>query len=139
MKIESLDHIHVYSSDPDASADFYCRHFEAKQVLRNKNVHGQERVFLSLGGQLLVLGPFPPGLDPADPAELPAAGDGAYTHGFGVAHFGLRVRDVEAATRELARAGVAILTEPTREDSGLCYAYLAAPDGVVVELTQYGD
>ena len=135
MKVESLDHIHIYSSDSDASAAFYCQHFEAKEVLRNENVYGQERVFLSLGGQLVVIGPFPPGIEPADP---PAAGDGAYSHGFGVAHFGVRVLDVEAATRELAESGVAILTQPTQEDSGLRYAYIAAPDGVVVELTQYG-
>ena len=141
MKVESLDHIHIYSADPDGSASFYCRHFEAMEVLRNENVYGQERVFLSLGGQLIVLGPFPPGLEAAQStgkAGLPPAGDGAYSHGFGVAHFGLRVTDVEAATRELAGAGVSILTQPTREDSGLCYAYLAAPDGVVVELTEYG-
>lgn len=135
MKIESLDHIHIYSGEPESSAAFYCRHFEAVEVTRNENVHGQERVFLSLGGQLLVIGPFPPGIEPADP---PASGDGAYQHGFGVAHFGLRVFDVEKAARELAENGVTILSEPTREDSGLRYAYIAAPDGVVVELTQYG-
>ena len=135
MKVESLDHIHVYSSDPDASADFYRRHFEANEVLRNENIHGQERVFLSLGGQLLVIGPFPPGIESAEPPE---PGDGAYQHGFGIAHFGVRVRDVAAAARELAADGVRILTQPTTEDSGLRYAYVAAPDGVVVELTQYG-
>ena len=135
MKVESLDHIHIYSSAPESSAAFYCQHFEAEEVLRNDNVYGQERLFLSLGGQLLVIGPFPPGIEPADPPE---SGDGAYRHGFGVAHFGLRVRDVESATRELADKGVAVLTQPVREDSGLSYAYIAAPDGVVLELTQYG-
>lgn len=135
MKIESLDHIHVYCADADASAAFYRDHFDANEVHRNQNVHDQTRIFLQLGGQLLVLGPFPPGAVAASP---PDATDGAYTHGFGVSHFGLRVADVERAVQELAEAGVKILSEPVFEDSGLRYAYLAAPDGVVIELTQYG-
>ncbi len=60
MKIESLDHIHVYCADPESSALFYTEHFEAKELFRNENVHGQTRIFLSLGGLFLVLGPFPP-------------------------------------------------------------------------------
>ena len=92
-------------------------------------------MFLRLGGQLVVLGPFPPGIAPSTP---PAPGDGAYSQGFGVAHFGLRVLDIDAAVNELAQSGVQILSQPVREATGLVYAYVAAPDGVVVELTQYG-
>ena len=135
MKIESLDHIHIYCEDAERSAGFYREHFGAEEVLRNQNVYDQTRVFVRLGGQLLVLGPFPPGIVPSAPPE---PGDGAYSQGFGVAHFGLRVRDVDAAVEELAAAGVPILSQPVREATGLVYAYVAAPDGVVVELTQYG-
>ena len=134
MKVEKLDHIHVYCRDPEASLAFYRDHFEAVEVLRNEDDQGQPAVFLALGGQLLYVTAFPAGMSPADP---PVPGDGAYTHGFGVAHFGLRVLDVEAAVRELSESGVRVLGGPTREDTGLVYAYIAAPDGVVVELTQY--
>ena len=135
MKILSLDHIHVYCQDVESSAAFYMKHFEAVEVMRNENVHGQPRVFLSLGEAMLVLSPFPPDVTPADP---PVAGDGAYTHGFGVAHFGLRVPDVEAAVKELSEHDIEILGETVSEPTGLTYAYFAAPDGVVIELTQYG-
>ena len=137
MKIETLDHIHIYCADPEASASFYIDHFEASELFRNENVHGQTRIFLSLGGQFLVLGPFPPGLTPSAPPE---PGDGAYTNGFGVAHFGLKVEDVEQAAIELREAGVSLLCDPVHETGGigLSYCYLAAPDGVIVELTQYG-
>lgn len=134
MQVESLDHIHIYAADPEGSALFYTRHFEAKQVLRNTNIHGDTRIFLALGGQILVLGSFPRGIAPANP---PAVGDGAYAHGFGVAHLGLRVADAEAAVQELSADGVAVLSQPVLEPSGLTYAYVAAPDGVVLELTQY--
>jgi len=135
MKILSMDHIHVYCGDLESSAAFYTEHFEAQEVMRNENVHDQTRVFLSLGGTLLVLSPAPPDITPVNP---PAAGDGAYTHGFGVAHFGLHVDDVEASVRELSDRGVEILGPPVSETTGLTYAYFAAPDGVVIELTQYG-
>ncbi len=134
MQVESLDHIHIYAAAPEESARFYQEHFEAKPVLRNTNANGDARIFLALGGQILVVGSFPSGMNPAPPPE---AGDGAYSHGFGVAHFGLRVADVRAAIAELSAAGVRILSQPVREPSGLTYAYVAAPDGVVVELTQY--
>ena len=134
MHVKSLDHIHIYAAEPEESAQFYSLHFEAKPILRNTNVNGDTRIFLALGGQVLVLGSFPSGLSPTPPPE---AGDGAYRHGFGVAHFGLRVADVDAAIGELSASGVRILSQPIQEPSGLTYAYIAAPDGVVVELTQY--
>ncbi len=134
MKVESLDHIHIYAAEPEESARFYTLHFDAKPILRNTNANGDTRIFLSLGGQVLVVGSFPSGLAPAPPPE---AGDGAYRHGFGVAHFGLRVADVDSAIAELSASGVRVLSQPVREPSGLTYAYVAAPDGVVVELTQY--
>jgi len=134
LKIESLDHIHIYSAEPEQSAEFYQRHFEAKPVHRNTNTNGDLRIFLALGGQILVLGSFPSDITPSAP---PIAGDGAYRHGFGVAHFGLRVADLGAAIEELSAAGIRILSEPVHEPTGLAYAYVAAPDGVVLELTQY--
>jgi lactoylglutathione lyase len=134
VQVESLDHIHIYAAKPEESVRFYQQHFEANPVLRNTNANGDTRIFLALGGQILVLGSFPGGLAASPPPE---AGDGAYSHGFGVAHFGLRVADVRAAIAELSAAGVRVLSEPVREPSGLMYAYVAAPDGVVVELTQY--
>ncbi len=134
MYVESLDHIHIYSADPEESARFFERHFEAKSVLRNSNVNGDIRIFLSLGGQIVVIGAFPAGLG----AELPPpAADGAYSHGFGVAHIGLRVASVSEAVSELSAAGVRMLSQPMSEESGLTYAYVAVPDGVVVELTEY--
>jgi catechol 2,3-dioxygenase-like lactoylglutathione lyase family enzyme len=134
MQVKSLDHIHIYAAAPDDSARFYMDHFEAKSVHRNTNANGDTRIFLALGGQILVVGNFPSGHSPAPPPDV---GDGAYRHGFGVAHFGLRVEDVEAAVAELSASEVRVLGRPVREPSGLTYVYIAAPDGVVVELTQY--
>ena len=92
------------------------------------------RIFLALGGQIIVLGSFPTGMGPVTPPE---AGDGAYANGFGIAHFGLRVIDLDTSIDDLSAAGVCVLSEVVHEPTGLSYAYVAAPDGVVLELTQY--
>jgi catechol 2,3-dioxygenase-like lactoylglutathione lyase family enzyme len=133
MHVESLDHIHVYCADPEGSLAFYRRHFEATEVLRSTSADGHPSILISLGGRIVILGPFPGGIEPSAP---PAFGDGAYSHGFGVAHFGLRVADVRAAVRELAEAGVRVLGGPVVEPE-IVYAYVAGPDGVVLELTEY--
>ena len=138
MQVKSLDHIHIYAADPESSARFYVEHFDAKPVARNTNGAGDVRIFLALGGQVLVLGSFPSGLMPMPmPTPMPEPGDGAYRNGFGVAHFGLRVADVALALAELSDSDVPVLSQPVQEESGLTYAYIAAPVGVVVELTQY--
>jgi catechol 2,3-dioxygenase-like lactoylglutathione lyase family enzyme len=134
VHVESLDHIHIYAANPEESAEFYQHHFEAKQVHRNVNANGDVRLFLALGGQIIVVGSFPTGMAPAPP---PDAGDGAYVHGFGIAHFGLRVADLEASIEELSASGIRALSEVVQEPTGLSYAYVAAPDGVILELTQY--
>jgi lactoylglutathione lyase len=134
MHVESLDHIHIYAADPEASVGFYELHFEAKEVHRNTGDDDRVQIFLALGGQIVVVASFPDGMTPTAP---PGSGDGAYDHGFGVAHFGLRVLDIAAALEELTAGGVAVLTKTTPGFSGLEYAYIAAPDGVVIELTQY--
>jgi catechol 2,3-dioxygenase-like lactoylglutathione lyase family enzyme len=134
MNVLSLDHIHIYSANPEESARFYTDHLNATRVHDNTNKNGDLRIFLALGGQILVVGSFPSGMTATDPAQ---AGDGAYEHGYGVAHFGLRVEDIFAAITELSASGVRLLAEPQSEASGLTYAYIAAPDGVVIELTQY--
>jgi catechol 2,3-dioxygenase-like lactoylglutathione lyase family enzyme len=134
VRVKSLDHIHIYAANPEQSAEFYQLHFEAKQAHRNVNTNGDARIFLALGGQIIVLGSFPTGMASIAPPE---AGDGAYVHGFGIAHVGLRVGDLEASIDELSASGVRVLSEIVREPTGLSYAYVAAPDGVILELTQY--
>jgi lactoylglutathione lyase len=133
MRVAAFDHVHVYAADPDRTIEFYRRHFGAELVGHLRNADGDTNRFLLLGGQLLVIGGFPPGMAPA---ATPPPGDGALTSGFGVAHVGINVDDVDAAVRELEAAGVPVLS-PVRQGGLVRYAYVQAPDGVVIELTAY--
>ena len=130
MQVEALDHIHIHGVDPDASASFFTEHFAATVVERHAD---GPSVVIALGGEILIFSALPEGVVPAPHPDFVG---GAYANGFGVAHFGLRVADVIGAVDELDAAGVPILGKPQVEP-GLTVAYVGAPDGVVIELTQY--
>jgi catechol 2,3-dioxygenase-like lactoylglutathione lyase family enzyme len=51
-------------------------------------------------------------------------------------HLGINVADVRSAVAELQAAGVTVHSEPA-EAYGTTFAYVEAPDGVLIELTQY--
>ncbi len=134
MKIESFDHVHIYSRKPEEAAKFYIQFFGSEKLYQKKGAGGL-RIFLLLGGQIIVIGPFPAdraGSSPVDPDENP------HQHQVGLDHFGIRVKDLSAAIQELREQRVQILVEPVSGSSGISYAFIAAPDGVIIELTQYG-
>jgi len=134
MKIHRLDHIHIYAADPDASLRFYEKCFGAEVIAETRTSRGGTMYFLRVGGFVLVLAPYPPGTEPGIPTRY---ADGAYQNAFGVAHFGLQVEDLSDAVETVRRLGAEILSEP-REHAGLWFAYVGAPDGVIIELLEYG-
>ncbi len=135
MQVKSIDHIHIYSSDPAASQAFWERHFGAARVFETRNAHDQAVHILQLGGHNLALSEFPPGEAPAAPVVVDRLGREGQGFG-GVMHLGFNVADVAAAVAELRAAGVKVHSEPA-EAHGTIFAYVEAPDGVLIELTQY--
>ena len=133
MKINRLDHIHVYCSNPDASLHFYTSVFEAEMLGKAYGSDGGVRYFLRLGGLALVLAPYPPGTEPRVPVVYR---DGIYEHGYGVGHFGLHVENVDESVETARQRGAKILAEP-REFVGARFAYIGAPDGVIIELLEH--
>lgn len=129
----TFDHLHIYAVDPQRSIRFYEECLDAERLGLISNAAGAENHLLILGGQFVVIGHFPAGMEPATPATV---GDGALRHGFGVAHFGINVDDLDAFASRLERRGIE-LHQPVKDAGSLRYAYFSGPDGVVVELTQY--
>lgn len=134
MKIEAFDHIHIYSKEPGEAAKFYMQFFGSEKLYQKMGPGGL-RIFLSLGGQVIVIGPFPSN---RASSSSDALGEYPHQHQIGLDHFGIRVKDLGAAVQELREQGVQILAEPVKGSSGISYAFIAAPDGVIIELTQYG-
>jgi len=134
MKIESFDHIHIYSKDPEGAAKYYIQFFNGKKLYQKTSGLGL-RIFLSLGGQVIVLGPYPS--DRVDSSSVDVDKK-PHQHRFGLDHFGIRVKNLKTAVQELREQGVQFLTEPVSGPSGIKFAFIAAPDGVIIELTEYG-
>ena len=130
--ISSLDHIHIHAADPWVTIRFYETCLGAERLGSIPSGEGGENHGVLLGGQLLVISEFPPGMTPAEPPEV---GDGALRAGFGVAHFGVQTTDLDAVLAGLRDAGAQVHSDPRRTGS-VRYAYVTAPDGVVIELVE---
>ena len=136
MQIKSIDHIHIYSLLPEQSVEFWKRNFAGEKVFETKNHLHQAVVILRVGGQNLAFSEFPPELVPGAPPQVSAAAGRTGTGPAGVMHLGINVADIRAAVAELDAAGVPVHLQPI-EAYGTTSAYVEAPDGVLIELTQY--
>lgn len=118
---KGIQHIHLLVNDLDRSLAFYTQAFGLTEEFRV----GSTMVFLRIP-------------DTSDVIVLHEIEDkrGAGEQAAGVAHFGLRIRDVElldAAATEIEAAGGQVL-ERGKHAGEFPYAYVADPDGNVIEL-----
>jgi catechol 2,3-dioxygenase-like lactoylglutathione lyase family enzyme len=118
---QGLTHIHLVVRDLARSLRFYQDVFGMQVQFRV----GEHMVFLSTPGSrdLITLN--------GDPKEAHLAGSGG-----GVAHFGFRRAEgasLSAAIEEVEAAGGRLL-ERGEHGPGLPFAYVADPDGYVIEL-----
>jgi catechol 2,3-dioxygenase-like lactoylglutathione lyase family enzyme len=110
-----LDHVHLHVGDVERSLAFYARVFGAEEAFRV----GETLVFLGLPGVNSVI-----------------ALDGRPERERNPAHVGLRLaegEDRDAAVQEVEEAGGSVI-ERGEHAPGVQYAYVADPDGNVLEL-----
>lgn len=118
VETEGLTHLHLRVSDIDASLRFYQGVFGMQEMFRDGSL-----VFLNTPGS-------------NDVITLNPLGDGPIGVDGGVGHFGFRLKpgalldqaisEVEAAGGKLIRRG--------EHAPGVHFAYVADPDGYVIEL-----
>ncbi len=121
IKTEGLTHIHLVVRDLERSLRFYRGVFGMEERFRD----GPHMVFLNTPGSrdLITLN--------ENPTEASLAGENG-----GVAHFGFRLvdpPDLDSAIAEVERAGGKLLSRG-EHTPGVRYAYVADPDGYVIEL-----
>jgi catechol 2,3-dioxygenase-like lactoylglutathione lyase family enzyme len=121
IETEGLTHVHLTVRDLEQSLRFYTGVFGMQERFRD----GPHMVFLNTPGSRdsITLN--------ADPAAVATAGDSG-----GVAHIGFRLKDATAlddAIAQVERAG-GRLVEQGEHAPGIRYAYVADPDGYVIEL-----
>lgn len=121
VRTRGLTHIHLIVRDLERSLRFYRGVFGMEERFRS----GPKMVFLNTPGSedTITLN--------EDPNETQLAGVNA-----GVAHFGFRLAtsaDLEAAIAEVEGAGGKLI-QRGEHAPGVPFAYVADPDGYVIEL-----
>ena len=123
MATYTWDHIHLRTTDPERTAQWYERIFGA-QVIRSMQ-QGQPRIDLKLGGANIFIAPVTAGDGVNPPPKTPYQG---------LDHFGLSVRGIDAIVADLKSKGAVFTMEPTTIRPGVRIAFLRGPEGVSIEL-----
>ena len=125
----AINHVHIRSADPHASASWYEKHFDAKLVSEREVMPGTVTLSMELDGPVrLNISSKPEGSsDDRAAAEL---------NRLGLEHFGFAVADLEADLDRLRGDGVRIVLPLTEVVGGTRLAYIEGPDDVLIELVQ---
>jgi len=126
MAVFNFHHIHLYSRNPMATAQYYERMFGAK-IIETVQSDGKPRVDLDMNGISVFI------LRIAPEAEMP---DSPAAPHLGLDHFGFTVTNLDAAAAELKRKGAKFAVEPNVIRPGVRIAYVQAPENVRVELVE---
>ena len=118
------DHLHLRSSDPEATAQYYVDVFGAAPV--NKvDVRGAARVIVDLAGLHLFIEQVPS--DTPTPPQPPY---------LGLEHIGLAVTNIDAVCAELKARGAEFVVEHHTSRPGVRVAFVRAPENVRIELLE---
>jgi len=125
----SFDHVHLIAKDPKAAAQWYVDKLGGK-VWKSADVRGAPQIYVEIGNAIVIVRGQRTGesVDGKDGLE------------WGVDHFGLRVHgDFDAFCNGLRQKGVAFDVEPRDFNPTTRIAFIAAPDGVSIELLNRKD
>lgn len=132
----SFDHIHLISEDPERAARWYCDILGA-EVKASYELRGAPQINVRVGTTTIIIRGNRPGEDPSAPRGMRHFGDYSSHDEWGVDHFGFRFRgDLRAFCEEIREKGAEFAVEPWEFSPGSLLCYLAAPDGVSIELVQ---
>ena len=125
----SFNHVHLKSSDPGKTADWYVEAF-GFEIVNDENPRPQgDRVIRCRTKDGVAIN-----ISGARTGEL--MGEGDATAHWGLEHFGIEVDDIEAELKRLEELGAEVLEGPTRTATGLSIAFIQAPDDVRIEVMQ---
>lgn len=133
----AIDHIHLISRDAPAAAKWYCDIFDGEITAVQDNLRGAPQIDVKVGGMSIVIRGQRPGEEPA--VNKPMQHFDAYSshNKWGIDHFGLSYRgDLRVFCDTLKQKGVRMAVEPWEFKPGVVLCYVAAPDGVSIEIIQ---
>ena len=131
-----FDHVHIISENPRASADWYVEMFGAT-IVADTVARGAPQIFVGLGGMTVLIRGRRPGEAPVPARPIRPYADFSSHNTWGTDHFGfLYEGDLGAFCAELRAKGVRFAVELKKGVNGSLLCYVAAPDGVSIELMQ---
>jgi catechol 2,3-dioxygenase-like lactoylglutathione lyase family enzyme len=131
-----FDHVHIISKDPKASASWYVEMFGAT-IAADTVARGAPQIFVELGGMTILIRGERPGEAAAAARPIRQYADFSSHNALGIDHFGFLYQgDLAAFCDELRAKGVSFPVELKRGVNGSLLCYVAAPDGVSIELMQ---
>ena len=131
----AFDHVHLISREPKAAAQWYVEMFGAT-IARDSETRGAPQIFVEIGGMTVIIRGRRPGEEPSDPKPVEQYADYSSHNEWGTDHFGFMYRgDLKAFCEELRGKGVSFPVE-LKNFNGNTLCYVAAPDGVSIELLQ---
>lgn len=132
----TFDHVHIIAQDPKASAAWYVAMFGAT-ITADTVARGAAQIFVELGGMTILIRGRRPGEAPAATRPIQPYEGFSSHNAWGTDHFGFLYKGDLAAFCETLRAKGVTFPVPLKQGVGgslLCY--VAAPDGVSIELMQ---
>ena len=124
-----INHIHLKSNDPRATAEWYVKAFNFTIVADDVRVFGDRfiRCMSEDGGMAVNI---------SAPRTGETLGPGDANPHVGLEHFGLDTDDIEAEIKRLEGLGATHLEGPHVNANGSKIAFLKAPVDVRIELVQ---
>ena len=131
-----FDHVHIISENPKASADWYVEMFGA-MIVADTVARGAPQIFVGLGGMTILIRGLRQGEAPVAAQPIQPYADFSSHNTWGTDHFGfLYEGDLTAFCAELRAKGVSFPVELKKGVNGNLLCYVAAPDGVSIELME---
>lgn len=136
----SFDHIHLISEDPKAAAAWY-ENVLGGQIVAEYELRSAPQINVAFGGMQILIrgrrpGEAPVSTRPMADFDTDAARYASHNE-WGTDHFGFTYSgDLKAFCEEIRAKGATFSVEPWEFSPGGLLCYVAAPDGVSIELVQ---
>ena len=132
----SFDHIHLISEDPKATATWY-EEILGGEIVADYELRGAPQINVRVGGMQVIIRGRRPGESPVSTRPMQDFADYSSHDEWGTDHFGYTYHgDLNAFCEEIRGKGATLAVEPWEFSPGSLICYVAAPDGVSIELVQ---
>ena len=132
----TFDHIHLIAKDPEATAKWYVDVLggEIKASYQTRNA---PQIHVNLGGMTLLVRGQRDGEVPCEPHPMREYADYSSHNEWGTDHFGYTYHgDLRTYCEELRSRGAHFAVEPWEFTPNNWLCYVAAPDGVSIEIVE---